>query len=139
MKARSVEIREIPAESTWPLRQEVMWPKKPIDYVKIAEDNQGLHYGLFVENKLISIVSVFINGDTAQFRKFATLQQEQGKGYGSQLLSHLFNELTARNIKKVWCNARVNKAAYYERFGLLSTENHFSRGEIKYVIMEMEL
>ncbi len=138
MESPNIEIRKITAEATWSLRQEVMWPNKPIDYVKIAQDQQGLHYGLFVDDQLISIVSAFTNGDTAQFRKFATLQREQGKGYGSRLLSHLFKELTSMRTRKVWCNARIDKAAYYERFGLAKTAKHFTRGEIQYVIMEME-
>ncbi len=136
MKDNSVQIREIPAESTWPLRQAVMWPDKPIDYVKIDQDEQGLHYGLFVKGQLVSIVSAFVSGDSAQFRKFATLQTEQGKGYGSHLLSFLIEALKSMKIKKIWCNARINKAAYYERFGLEKTGRYFARGEIDYVIME---
>lgn len=139
MKDTSVQIREIPPESTWPIRQEVMWPNKPLDYVKIAEDEQGLHLGLFVAGQLVSIVSAFISGDSAQFRKFATLQKEQGKGYGSHLLAHLLQELSSLNIRKVWCNARINKASYYERFGLQKTDRYLARGEIQYVIMEMEI
>lgn len=30
--------------------------------------------------------------ERAQFRKFATLQQEQGKGYGSQMLNYTIQE-----------------------------------------------
>lgn len=133
-----MNIKKIPYQSTWPIRQEVMWPDKPIEFVKIAQDEQGLHYGLFIEDQLVSIISAFINGDTAQFRKFATLQTAQGKGYGSHLLSHLLKELSSMSIKKVWCNARIDKAGYYERFGLAKTVKHFARGEIQYVIMEME-
>lgn len=138
MEEANLEIREISAEVTWNLRHTVMWPSKPIDYVKLPVDKEGLHLGLFVQGKLTSIVSAFIVDHKAQFRKFATLEEEQGKGYGTQLLSYLFNELKSKDIDKIWCNARIDKAAYYERFGLAKTAKHFTRGEIQYVIMEME-
>lgn len=134
-----MEIKQISHQDTWPIRHQVMWPDKPIDYVKLAEDPAGLHLGLFVEDRLVSIVSAFRDKHKAQFRKFATLREEQGKGYGTQLLSHLMSELKALEIKKIWCNARIEKAAFYERFGLSKTDRYFNRGEIKYVIMAMEM
>jgi len=134
-----MEIKQISYQSTWPIRHQVMWPDKPIDYVKLSTDAEGLHLGLFVEDRLVSIVSAFLEKHVAQFRKFATLQEEQGKGYGSQLLSHLLSELKAMEVTRIWCNARAEKASYYQRFGLNQTDKYFSRGEIKYVIMEMEV
>ena len=130
------DIASIPPQATWPIRQQVMWPDKPLDYVKLDQDDQGLHLGLKVEGKLVSIISAFIRGNEAQFRKFATLTEEQGKGYGSHLLSYLIAELEEQGIEKIWCNARQEKAGFYARFGLMQTAKTFSRGGIKYVIME---
>lgn len=110
-----------------------------MEYIKLPNDPQGLHYGLFVDQRLVSIVSAFIVKGEAQFRKFATLPEEQGKGYGSQLLTYLFKELRAKQVHKVWCNARRHKASFYERWGLSQTDNFFSRGGINYVIMELRL
>ena len=84
----TIEIREIKAEDTWPMRHKVMWPDQPLDYVILPQDEEGLHYGLFKEDKLISVISLFINQEEAQFRKFATATEAQGKGYGSALLHH---------------------------------------------------
>lgn len=66
------------------LRHEVMWPDEDFDYIKLKDDDAGIHFGLFKENMLISVVSLFVDKDEAQFRKFATLKSEQGKGYGSR-------------------------------------------------------
>lgn len=134
-----IDIREIPYPSTWEIRQQVMWPEKPLAFVKLSKDKEGLHLGLFSQDRLVSIVSAFVFDGEAQFRKFATLQEEQGKGYGSQLLTYLFTKLATLNVQKIWCNARVDKASFYERFGLVKTERYFSRGKIRYVIMEREL
>lgn len=131
-----MEIKKIPYTATWPIRQQVMWPDKPLDYIKIPGDETAVHLGLFVEDQLVSIVSVFIQGQEAQFRKFATLQKEQGKGYGSRLLTQLFAQFQQEQIHRIWCNARREKAHFYARFGMIETQQTFSKGGIDYVIME---
>ncbi|GAB5524156.1 MAG: GNAT family N-acetyltransferase [Roseivirga sp.] len=116
-----------------------MWPDRPLNYIKLPHDAEGLHYGLFVDGRLTSVISLFIEGDTAQFRKFATASSAQGKGYGSQLLSHLIDQAKLKAVKHLWCNARIDKSAYYERFGMVKTETTFSKGGIGYVVMEIVL
>lgn len=113
-----------------------MWPDKSLDHVKLPNDKHGIHYGLFSDDKMTSIVSAFITDNEAQFRKFATLNDEQGKGYGSKLLNHLFHELAKLEITKIWCNARTDKTRFYERFGMIETKRRFDKGGISYVIME---
>ncbi len=136
MGNREMEVKRIPYESTWNIRHEVMWPGQVIDYVKLPNDKNGSHFGLFVNDKLVSIVSAFISGEEAQFRKFATVKEEQGKGYGSKLLTYLMKELTTDRIERIWCNARVDKTGFYERFGMKKTDRSFSKGGIDYIIME---
>lgn len=132
-----MKIKKIDYQQTWNIRHQVMWPNKPINYIKLTNDNEGLHYGLFVNNEIVSIVSVFIENNNAQFRKFATLQNEQGNGYGSTLLKHVFSELTQLNVSKIWCNARIDKTSFYEKFGMIKTKKRFEKGGIDYVIMEV--
>lgn len=131
-------ISPISHEQTWEIRHQVLWPDQPLDYVKIPNDVEGLHFGCFVNGKLVSIISSFLNEETkeAQFRKFATLHEYQGKGYGSQLLSHLMDELTSHGATRIWCNARVNATALYERFGMRKTDQTFIKLDFDYVVME---
>ncbi len=131
-------IKSIPYQSTWPIRHQVMWPNKALDYVKLEADEAGIHYGLFVDKELVSIISLFIDsgGEVAQFRKFATLVSYQGKGYGIALMKHLFSELISLKVERIWCNARIHKAGFYERFGMIQTEERFVMGGIEYVVME---
>lgn len=130
-----MEIRRIPAQDTWSLRQEVMWPEKDLDFVKLPEDKDGTHYGLFEDGDLISVISLFVTGQTAQFRKFATRLNRQGRGYGTELLRFVLEEARQMGVRTIWCSARINKAAYYEKLGLQRTENRFEREGVEYVVM----
>lgn len=113
-----------------------MWPKKPMEYVKLENDDNGRHFGLFLEKKLISIISVFVENNEAQFRKFATLKEFQGFGYGTFLLRKIMDIIRDEGIKKLWCNARLGKTGFYEKFDLKPTNITFKKGGIEYVIME---
>lgn len=134
-----MEIRNISYELTWNMRHSVMWPDKNIEYVKLPNDKDGLHFGLFVDDQMISVISLFKTDDNAQFRKFATLKSQQGKGYGSKLLNYVFLQLANSETVKVWCNARVDKTHFYKRFGMSQTENKFNKGGINYVVMEKSI
>ncbi len=130
------KIIQITSKETLPIRHQVMWPTKPLDYVKLPNDDKGLHYGLFLDDTLISIVSLFIKDEEAQFRKFATLENYQGKGYGSLLLNEIIQVAGKKSLKRIWCNARTNKMDYYKKFGMVVTDSTFRKGGLDYVIME---
>lgn len=131
-----IKIKEIEASETWDLRHTVMWPNMPFDYVKLEEDKHGMHLGLFKDKDLVTVVSLFFKGNEVQFRKLATKVSEQGQGYGTQILEHIVLLCKERAIEKLWCNARVNKTAYYQKFGLIETEKRYTKGGIDFVILE---
>ena len=137
LKSSSIRIQRVKPEATWPIRHQVMWPDRNLNYVKLPNDSEGMHYGLYQGETLLSVVSLFVKDDEAQFRKFATLAKQQGKGLGSQLLEHLIDEAKRQGVKRLWCNARVDKTGFYERFGMTTTNQTFSKGGIDYVIMEV--
>lgn len=134
-----VFVKQISPNDTWPIRHKVMWPNKPIEYVKLPNDDKGQHFGLFSQDKLIAVISLFINGNKAQFRKFATLHEEQGKGYGTVLLQFIIKTATELSLAVLWCNARADKTYFYEKFGMHKADKQFTKGGIDYVIMEQQL
>lgn len=136
MTDNTLKISRITPEEAWPIRHRVMWPGHPSDFVKVDEDPDGLHYGLFVKKELVSIVSLFVKDGKAQFRKFATEIPHQGRGYGTCLLNYLIEQVASMPVSSLWCNARVEKAAYYERFGFRKTERTYEKGGIPFVVME---
>jgi predicted GNAT family N-acyltransferase len=136
---KNLTIEEIPISMVLPIRQKVMWPDKDLEFVKVPEDESGLHLGLKSEGQLISVISVFSDNEVAQFRKFATLDQFQGQGYGSILLNYVFDFLKNKKISKIKCNARKDKVAFYRKFGMKETYKSFEKAGISFVVMEISL
>lgn len=134
-----MEIRRILPEATWQLRQSVMWPDKPLDFIKLPDDAAGEHYGLFIEDELVSVVSLFIDGADAQFRKFATSLKMQGQGYGTKLLTTVMNVAAANGVKRIWCYARQEKVGFYERLGFKRSGSLVIRNGKPYQRMEKRI
>jgi len=118
-----------------------MWPNRPLEYIKLEQDPQGIHFGAFSSDELVSVISLFINetDHSAQYRKFATLTSHQGRGIGSQLLTRVIEEAKENGVKRLWCNARLDATQLYERHGLKKTDQTFEKGGQYYVIMELDL
>lgn len=134
-----LEIKQIQTADTWEIRHRVMWANKPFEYVQLAEDEKGLHFGIFKNTQLVSVVSLFIEHDSAQFRKFATEISEQGKGYGGKLLAYLIEEASQRNVKNLWCNARLSATGLYQKFGFQIVSESWLKDGVEYVKMERNL
>ena len=134
-----MDIRQIQPEDTYDIRHKVLWAHKPKDFVKVDEDTEGVHFGLFEDNQLLSVVSLFYKNDEVQFRKFATLTAFQGRGYGTQLLKYIFQLIENQGIKKVWCNARSHKSAFYTKFGMKETDVRFMKEGLEYVVMALNI
>jgi predicted GNAT family N-acyltransferase len=135
-----IEIKQITAQETYNLRHEVMWPDKPLDFVKLDNDEEGIHFGLLKNNAIVAVVSLFVEGNKAQFRKLATKTSEQGKGYATGLLQYLINyTVEIGDIHCLWCNARADKTGFYKNFGMIETEQIFQKGGLNYCIMERKL
>lgn len=134
-----MEVQRIQADKTWLLRHEVMWPDKPIDFIKLPNDADGLHFGLFEEGVLVSVVSLFVNENRGQFRKFATKRNLQGKGYGSKLLDFLIEESKRMKLTELWCDARTSAIGFYVKFGMNIDSEVFQKSGKDYVRMSLKL
>jgi len=129
-------INEAPYEDVLKLRKEVMYPDRDIDFVKLPDDNMGLHIGVYEKDVLVSVMSVFLHGREVQFRKLATKSEEQGKGFASALMQWLIDYANDMKFDKLWCNARTNATSFYTKFGYKETDNRFSKNGYDYVVME---
>lgn len=131
-----MQIQEIPIDQVLMIRREVMWPDKTVDFVKIPEDDSAIHVGVLVDKEVKSVISLFEKDKHIQFRKFATLVSEQGKGYGTFLLNHVFEHGSRTGIDSIWCHARSSKASFYEKFGMTKVGEPFFKNGLEYVKME---
>jgi GNAT superfamily N-acetyltransferase len=105
----------------------------------LPDDQNGEHYGVFEAEQLVSVVSLFINEGSAQFRKLATLEEKQRLGYGRALVDYVIRYSKSLGAKEIWCNARVKKRSFYENAGFHVTDETFSKDGYDFVIMKQDL
>ena len=129
-------IRPIFAEQTYTLRHSVLWPDKAMDYVKVENDAEGYHFGAFNHRGIIAVISLFLQINegiiTARFRKFAVSSDFQHQGVGTRLLNHIMAEAIRLGAISLWCDARLDTADFYRRFGMEAVSEVFYKGTIPY-------
>lgn len=135
MQQEPVTIIPVRSEDVLPIRHQVMWPDKPLSFVKIEGDENALHLALLVGTTIVSVVSVFDDENGWQFRKLATLPGFRCKGYGTLLIKEVLQRASAAGVSRLWCNARKEKSLFYSTFGLQPTGETFSREGKEYLIM----
>ena len=122
---------------TWRIRKLAMYPGKEIVDMKLPIDFHGVHFGLYYNHELTAVVSLFADGDVAQFRKMAVLPANQRKGFGRLLLNHVLDYCRTQNITKLWCNARTNAKDFYKKIGFATTGEPYLQNQIEYIKMEI--
>ena len=132
-------IKEVPIEKVWQIRQQVMYPKETLEFVRLEDDALGTHLGLYQDDRLLSVISLFERDGTIQFRKFATITNEQGKGYGTRLLQYVMDWAVKNEKKIIWCNARLSATSMYEKFGMQQTGNSWEKYGIEFIKMQKQL
>ncbi|MEN3113302.1 GNAT family N-acetyltransferase [Uliginosibacterium paludis] len=134
-----MDIRRIPWQSSLALRRQVLWPEASLEAMKLDDDEAGLHFGAHVDGALVSVASVFIDGDEARLRKFATAAAYQRRGIGSAVLRHLLDQLREAGCRSLWCDARESALAFYRRFGLHEEGPRFHKEGLPYFRMRISL
>ena len=132
-----MNIKLIKWQETMLIRQEVLWPNKELSFSKVEGDEKAQHYGVFVENKLVSVASVFFQKNQVKFRKFATLDAYQGQGIGKKLFQHILEEVKSLGFSSLYCDARVNSLRFYEKFSLKQEGKEFKKSGISYIKMQV--
>lgn len=121
------------------MRQAVMYPQESISFVRLEDDEAGLHLGLYAEGELVSVISVFDKNSSIQFRKFATRTDRQGRGYGTTLLQHVMEWARANGKSNIWCNARLTATGIYKKFGMQAVGKSWQKYGLDFIKMEKQL
>ena len=142
-------IKNISSTDTFPVRQPVLRPGKPIESCQFDGDElpSTSHFGLFINEKLIGVVSVFTNKNTIfsienqfQIRGMAVLPEFQKKGYGADLVKHCEEFVKNQKGNLIWFNARENAVPFYEKLGYAILGVPFNIADIGiHYIMKKEL
>lgn len=157
----SLRISPITANLTEQLRHLVLWPDKPLDYVRLDEDKYGCHFGAFVPSRdgPVAVISVFFEpipsvagtnshdrtasgdhcGASARFRKFACHPEFQGQGIGTSLLRYAASHCSSMGATVLWCDARTSSSGWYEKRGLVPFGGTFFKSTVEYTRMKMVL
>lgn len=134
-----IEIQKVNADNVMEIRHLVLWPDKPLEFVKVPEDESGIHFGLYFNGALVSVISLFAEDTSIRFRKFATLPDFQGKGLGTKLLQHALTYAREHGYSRMWCDARTDALGFYERFGFKKFSEPFFKEHIEYYKIEQML
>ena len=134
-----ISVEQIRAELTWYLRQKVLYPAQKLYEMEMDEDQNGIHFGAFTDNKLVAVVSLFNKDADFQFRKFAVEPEYQGKGVGGDLLTYITEFAKAEGGKRLWCNARLSATGFYDKNGFVHTGQFFSKNGFDYEILEKKI
>lgn len=119
-------IKEIPAIETFSVRHPVLRQGKPIESCRFDGDELPTthHFGLFIENNLVGVISVFekqhsLFADPRQFqiRGMAVLEHYQKKGLGESLMKHAEDFIKTQNGTLIWFNARIIAVGFYQKLG----------------------
>jgi phosphoribosylformimino-5-aminoimidazole carboxamide ribotide isomerase len=134
-----MNIQRISADDTLQLRRDVLYPNEPLSAVKVEGDDDGLHFGVYEGTQLVTVVSLFIKGPQAQFRKLATLPACQGRGYGKAILAHISAVCLQHGVKTLWCHARSTATSFYDKLGYTKVGDFFTKNGIEFVKMQIPL
>lgn len=119
-----MNIKKISSIETYPVRHEVLRKGKPIETCQFKgdDDEYTTHFGFFLEDKLVGIISIFKENNILfpesiqfQIRGMAVLEEFQGKGLGAELVKKAENHCLNFNTNLIWFNARENAVPFYEK------------------------
>ena len=134
-----IKVKKITYLDTFPVRSAVLRQGKPIETCFFLGDDaeDTTHFGLFKDNKLIGVASIFkFNNEyfeqknQFQLRGMAVLNEYQGFGFGNIILEEVCKFVETKNADVLWFNARENAVKFYQNFGFCTQGDSFEIPEI---------
>ncbi len=119
-------VKQIESKDTYYIRNEVLRPGLPVEtcYFDGDKEDSTFHLGAFIDDKLCSIASFYLNNSKEfqeefqfQLRGMATLKTHRGNGLSSALLKTAFPLIKQNHVKLLWCNARTEAVGFYQKVG----------------------
>jgi len=145
-----MEIVEITAEETYPLRQRVLRPHQGIEScIWPGDTDPGVfHLAAVQDAKKVCIASFYPENhpdfkEPVQYRLrgMATHEDYRGKNIGKDLMQHAMQSLRTTNPQTMlWCNARTLAAGFYSKLNFEQWGDEFNIAGIgPHVVMYKKL
>jgi ribosomal protein S18 acetylase RimI-like enzyme len=132
-----IQIKEINAEETYPLRIAILRDGMTLSHEMLGDhENETLHLGLFESDNLVCIGSFMkaskdlFKGSQFQLRGMASANAAQGKGFGKLLMEEAELRLKNSGVEILWCNARTVAIEFYKKLGYQTVGNVFQVAEV---------
>jgi predicted GNAT family N-acyltransferase len=125
------QIRRVPANETWELRQQILRPHQAVEAMALIDDDLSTTatFAAIDENDdvvgtaRVAIADVapplvsFVPSDalTWQLRGMATRADLRNVGLGKQVLDAVIRHVGENGVGFLWCNARVLALSFYQR------------------------
>ena len=129
-------IEQISSALTWQLRRNELYPDRDYLDMKMPEDENGIHFGAFADNKIVGVVSLFNKVTDYEFREFAVSSSVLKPEIVQQLLTYISHYAITEGAIRLWCTTRVSEADFYNKNGFLPVGNVFEKEGKDYVRME---
>lgn len=117
-------IKKITPNNTYPLRLAVLKTCDEYEYKYQGDfDLDTIHFGAFLNTKLVGIVSVMkiadklFKGNQFQLRGMAVDTNFQGHTIGKKLVINVLHYCKIKQGTLLWCNARKNAVNFYLKQG----------------------
>ena len=127
----TIEIKEISAAQTRPVRQSVLRPHQSADELVYPgdDDADSFHLGAVLGNgmlgdKVLAILSMYRQPRAGcssgwRIRGMASLPEVRGGGYGRLLVETARDRVWKIEKTEIWCNARQSAFGFYQKLGFV--------------------
>jgi GNAT superfamily N-acetyltransferase len=126
---KPVDVRAVPVEATFPLRQAVLRPHQRVDEMTLPTDgtpDAGAYAAVDAAGRIVGTGLVSRTGPPWapdepgwQIRGMAVEPELRGQGIGSAVLATILDHIRARGGGLAWCNARTPAQGVYARAGFV--------------------
>jgi GNAT superfamily N-acetyltransferase len=132
-------IRKITVTDTYTVRHIVLRAGKPIESCHFEGDElvSTHHFGCFIEDQLIGVISLFEIGNTNfaeqksfQIRGMAVLYSHQKQGVGEALVNEAESFCVTEKATSIWFNARTSAVGFYQKMGYEIIGSEFEIKEV---------
>ena len=133
-------IKQVSLTDVLPIRHTVLWPNDTIESCIVEGDDSALHFSTSINREHVCVASIYQDGKQRfRLRKFATLEEHQGKGIGTNILTFIIQELGKQGATELWCDARDTALPFYQRFGFERRGDRFNKRGIFYYKMHCDI